>query len=212
MKAITIFVILFGLIPLLFFLYTHKKSKDGIVYLAPYLVVVFIASVYEFVGTLLLKINVEYWFVVYKILAFVSLHYFFYHILNKRYKKLFILFFIVFVCFLFLTLTLWKGYNFLDISSYFNSLQTVIIFTFSILWFRRVFVTLEVETFTNSPIFYVISGLILCYSGSIFLFLLGNLLYLNCKSSYDYYWMLNVFLNLLLRTLLIIGIWKGQTK
>jgi len=212
MKYILIFTILYGLLPMLLFLFKRQKLNPEAKFMFPYILLVFIASLYEFFGTVLLHLNVKYWFVVYEFLASFALFYFFYTLLKKSSKTLFYLYIFLFVFVTINAAVIWTGHNFFDISSYFNLLQTFFILTFSVIWIKRMFISLELESFTSSSTFYFISGLILYYSGTVFLFLMGNLIFKMDRNSFQDYWLLNIILNLALRTLLIIGIWKGQVK
>ncbi len=208
MQEITIFTILFGVIPL--FIYYLKKVT--IKPIEPFLWVVCIASLYEFLGTFVLKLNSEYWFIIYNFLAFFSIHYFFFKLLKGSYKYVFILFGILFLILSVFSFYEWENINYLDINSYYNSLQTLAVLFFSMLWIVRVFTNLELKSLTNSPMFYFVSGLILYYSGNVFLFLLSSYIFKIDKSNFQAFWMLIVILNLVLRTLLIVGIWKGRQQ
>jgi hypothetical protein len=208
MKEITLLIILYGIFPILFSLIFKVNIKA----IRPFLLVVFFSSLYEFFGTFIFELNSKYWFICYKILAFCSLHYFFYKLLNSDYKIIFVLFVTFFLTILFYSLFEWDQLNYLDVNSYFNTLQTIIVLVFSILWIVRFFSKLEIASFTQSPFFYFISGLILYYSGTIFLFLLSSYIFKNDKANFQSYWMLNIIFNLVLRTLLIVGIWNGRVK
>lgn len=207
-----LFVILFGLLPLLYYslLYRSITRETGFIFLL--LVSIFVASLYEFIFTCLLHVDVTYWFTTYTVIAFLSIHRFFYLLLNKRYKLVFLAFLLVFLFFLFFNYTIWSEVYYLDICGYFNTLQTFVILTFSILWFRRVFINHEVDSFTDSPSFYFVAGLLFYYCGTVFLFLMGSIILKMEKSTFVAYWEVNIVLNLILRTLLILGIWKGQMK
>lgn len=178
----------------------------------PYIVLVFIASIYEYAGTILLQINVKYWFVLYEFLVCLALFYYYYKLLNKVNKRLFYFFIILFLFISLNNIIVWDGENFNVLASYYNLLQTIFIITFSVQWIKGMFTSLKVESFTESSVFYFVSGLILYYSGTVFLFLMSNLIFKMDKSSFQEYWMLNIILNLALRTLLLIGIWKGRVK
>ena len=208
MKEFTVFTILYGIIPLLF----YKIKKVKIPSIEPFLWAVFIASLYEFFGTSVLKINSDYWFVCYKYLAFFSLHYFFYTLLKGRYKFAFILFGLLFLIQSIVALYQWENLNHLDINAYSNAFETIIVLFFSIVWFRSAFISLEIDSLTKTPNFYFVSGLILYYSGTVFLFLLASFIFKVDRSNFKPFWMLNIFLNLVLRTLLIVGVWKGRQK
>lgn len=212
MKFILIFTILYGLLPLILFFLKRKKLASEVKFMLPYICLVFFASFYEFIGTILLQLNVKYWFVFYDFIASIALFYFFYFLLNGISKILFYFYIFLFVFISFNAFIIWNGDNFIVISSYYNLLQTIFILNFSVLWIKKIFVGLELESFTSSATFYFISGLVLYYCGTVFLFLLSNLILKMDKTTFQDYWMLNIILNLVLRTLLIIGIWKGQVK
>lgn len=211
MNFILVFTVLYGLLPLLIYHFLNKKLID-IKAIYPFLVVVFMAGIYEFIGTFLLKIDAANWFYIYNVLAFLSIHYLFYIILKKRFKIIFISLIIILLLLIVFASFFLKSYNFLEITSFFNVFQTSIILFFSILWFKKVFQELIVDGLLKSPYFYFLSGLIIYYSGTLFLFLTITYIYLNDKPAFEYYWLLNIILNILLRTLLIVGILKARIK
>lgn len=208
MIYIIIFTILYGLLP--FLMLALKVNLQNIKHIYPFVLVVFIASLYEFIGSILLGQNVELWFLIYDILVFFSIHYFFYTLLNKKYNALFfILILLLLILHSILALGPWT-FSYLEISSFFNVYQTLIILYFSILWFKRIFQEFEIDNLLDSPYFYFISGLLIYYCGSVVLFLLASSIYAADQSQFQFYWLLNVILNLVLRTLLIVGIWKAR--
>lgn len=208
--TLQVFSILYGLLPLLFFFLIKRKVHEEVYFILPFLYVVFIAGLYEFICTILFGLNVKYWFIIYNFLSFATLVYF--YLLKKQFRILHIIFSILFISITTISFSFYSCDNFIQISSYYKILQTVMILTFSVLWIKRVFLDLELRSLLESSTFYFISGLLLYYSGTVFLFLLSNMIFKMDKSSFQDYWMLNVVLNLVLRTLLIIGIWKGCTK
>ena len=211
MKYILIFTLIYGILPLIFYQFLKKKNKEfNAIY--PFLIVVFIASVYELIGSIILKVSAEYWYLIYKILAFIGLHYFYYYLLDRKYKLLFLVYIIGFIILIILSQTVWINYIYLEKSAYFNMFQTLIVLTFSILWFKQLFSKLEEESLSKNPNFYFISGLLIYYCGTFFLFLMSSSLYTQDKSSFQYYWLLNILLNFVLRSLLIIGVWKARVK
>ncbi len=214
MINILIFTIFYGLVPL-FLLITFNYRLSNIKNIYPFVFVVFIASLYEFIGTVLFKINVENWFLIYGTLAFFSIQYFFYDILNNRFKFLFIAFTTSYVVLLIISIYYYfsfKSSDYLVVNSFLIVFQTITILFFSILWFIKVFHEIKIDDLSQSPHFYFISGLIISYSGSVFLFLTASYIYASDKSNFQYYWLLNIILNLVLRTLLIVGIWKARVK
>ncbi len=206
------FTILYGLFPFLYFLFFKKKLSHEIKAFIPFLIIVFISSIYEFIFTTLLHFNVSIWFIIYSIASFFTVFYFFNEIIikNNTIIKVFTLcFFFLLLLILFL---LFNKEDFFKISSWIDTYTTIFIFIFSVKWFKEVFQKLKYESLWNSPYFYVVSGLILYYFGNLFLFLMAELMYKNNNYSFQYYWLLNIILNLVLRTLLIVGIWKARVK
>ena len=210
MLFIVIITILYGLVPFLLFLFTKRWIKKNSI--GPFALVVFIASLYEFIGSYLLEKNVELWFLIYDVMVFFSIHYYFYNLLQKKYNKLILKFICFsvppFIALIFINLP----YNFLEYSSFFNAFQTLIILFYSLFWFQKTFQEMEIENMLNNPNFYFISGLMIYYCGTIALFLLANEIYATEKSNFKYYWILNIILTLVLRTSLIIGIWKARRE
>lgn len=206
------FTILYGLFPFLYFLFFKKKLSHEIKAFIPFLILVFISSIYEFIFTTLLHFNVSIWFIIYSIASFFTVFYFFNEIIikNNTIIKVFTLcFFFLLLLILFL---LFNKEDFFKISSWIDTYTTIFIFIFSVKWFKEVFQKLKYESLWNSPYFYVVSGLILYYFANLFLFLMAELMYKNNNYSFQYYWLLNIILNLVLRTLLIVGIWKARVK
>lgn len=203
--------ILYGLFPFSLYLLINKNDNK-IRNVIPFVILVFLSSIYEFIFTLILKFNVSYWFLVYCVISFLTIYYFFNKLLYKTILNVNLLSLLLFV-FLFINLlSFFEIKDVLITCSLLDGFTTIYIFIFSILWFRKNFQDLEYESLLYSPQFYFISGLILYYFGNFFLFLLSNLINERENKMFQYYWMLNVVLNLVLRTLLIVGIWKARVK
>lgn len=212
MIEIIIFTILYGLVPFAMYCFIRKKVSIEISSILPFVILTFISGIYEFVFTFLLEYTIRYWLVVYNTLAFFTISYFYYKILNCGKRNFFKISFILFLgLFLFVILN-WKNYEVIELSSYMDTFQTIFILLFSIFWFKKVFIELKHDNLLDSPIFYFISGLILYYCGTMVLFLIGYSIYQDDKNMFQYYLLLNVVLNLVLRTLLIVGIWKARVK
>lgn len=210
MLYIIIFAVLYGLIP--FLLVGYIDGREKIKPIIPFTLVVFLASLYEFFGSILFQINVEQWFLIYSLLAFFAIHYFFYKILNKKFAHLFKILILFYLIFYFASRFGLRSLNYLDISSYLNVYQTIIVLLFSVLWFRKIFQEFQIEKLLDSPTFYFISGLLIYYCGSVAIFLMANDLYAKDKNSLQYFWLVNIILNFVLRTLLIVGIWKARSE
>lgn len=199
--------IMSGTIPLLI-IWKHNNKFDKKNPIYPYIVAVFVASLYEFFGTDLLKINSTYWLLVYKTLAITTLQYYFYHILNKKYKALFITFSVIFIATFGYYLSHFNDKGVLEFNGYLNAIITTLVIVSSILWFKQFeWKTIHSDTKLD-PNLYFLAGLLIVYSGTLFLHLYSSNLYSNNKDLFFTFWMLNIFLNIVNRTLLIVGVCK----
>lgn len=210
MNSILIFAVLYGLVPFPLYLILRKRLPIEINYFLPFILLTFIASVYEFVFTYLLRWDSSKWFLIYEVLHFFSVFYFFSRLLRNQYLYLKITMLVLFFILLAVLLNINVGSH-LDINSYLGIYLILFVFIFSIIWFQNLFKELKTESLTEIPSFYFISGLLLYECGSIVLFLSATAIYAADKTNFQYYWMLIIILNIVLRTLMIIGIWKGRT-
>lgn len=212
MNDIVDFTILYGLVPFILFLIYRNKLSYEIIYILPFIALTFFASVYELVFTSLLQISIKYFFITYCVFSFFTISYFFSKVLVNFSKIYFrVSYFIFFCVFLFVVFN-WTSYGAIVLSSFLDIFQTSFILFFSIVWLRKVFKDLQYNNLFESIYFYFISGLIIYYCGTLFLFLLSDIIYKDDKSILQYYWLLNVILNLILRSILIICIWKARVK
>lgn len=212
MMVLLYFVIIFGVSPLLYFLVARKKYSDELKPILPFVSLTFIASLYEFFGTLTFKWDASYWFVYYDILSFFSVYYFFYQVLHKQFHKLFFSFIVTFMA-----LCVFMAVNFtikdiLIVTSYIDTFITMFILFFTIIWFRKLIMDTYVENLLDTSTFYFISGFILYYCGTLFLFLLSNYIYKSDTVLFQSYWVINIVLNFVLRSLLLVGLWKAKTN
>jgi hypothetical protein len=214
MIQIVIFSLILGFIPLIMlFFKNYDNNKISGVY--PFVILVFIASLYESIFTLYLKVNVTNWFMVYDVLAFGSIHYFFFKLLKNQMKSLFLVVILIFTlifCFLFHDLSAYSSLNYLVKNSILNIFQSIYILGFTILWFRKIFNEFEEDNLFRNPNFYFVSGLNVCYSGTVLLYLLSHYVHVNDPKAFNDFWILNIGLNIFLRSLLIVGIWKARVK
>uniref|UniRef100_UPI00404A4454 hypothetical protein n=1 Tax=Flavobacterium sp. TaxID=239 RepID=UPI00404A4454 len=208
--SLLLFAKFLGLLPLGLWILLRIKLVKPSRFFIPFLVLMFVASVYEIVFTTYLKIPVNHWFVFYNFAAFVTLFYFYYELLNRRYKGMFIGFALAFVA---LISYLFYNYSFNDhfvFSASLKMLQTTFILTLSVLWFIEVFKQKVVLNLFKSPVFYFISALILYYCGVLFVFLSYDYIYQNHKSISESIWSMNLYLTLLMRFLSIYGVWIAR--
>ncbi|ODS83778.1 MAG: hypothetical protein BGO42_10865 [Flavobacterium sp. 40-81] len=203
-----------GFIPIVLFLIRKQKKRLSIqtLYLEPYVWLILISSVYELICTLIFKLNSDVWFRTYLLLEFMALFYFFFNVFKNRYRFLFYFFGAVFLLTFIGLLYVWNDWNNLKTDSYLSLIEAIFVYTFVILWFKDVFLNLTEQYLWNFPLFYFISGFIFYFSGTLFLFLMGDLIYESPEVIFEDFWVFNIILNIIKNIFLMIGIWKEQKK
>jgi len=141
-----------------------------------------------------------------------ALFYFFFNVFKNRYRFLFYFFGAVFLLTFIGLLYVWNDWNNLKTDSYLSLIEAIFVYTFVILWFKDVFLNLTEQYLWNFPLFYFISGFIFYFSGTLFLFLMGDLIYESPEVIFEDFWVFNIILNIIKNIFLMIGIWKEQKK
>ena len=207
MYTILFYIALFtGILPLLL-VFKRKRAFDKNHSIVPFLWLTGMATFYEFIGSVVLKINTFYWFQLYPLLSFLALYYFFFYLLESNHKKLFRILFILF------SITYSISFFFCSdddrfISSAINrSAITVFVFISTLLWLKNLFEKMDVPNLWQNDTFYFIAGLIIYYASTILLFLSTIFIYNSDLYFYDF-WLVNIIATLILRVLLSIGVWK----
>lgn len=202
------YIVLFaGVVPLLLmfingFALNFKDAANPFVWLTA------IATIYEFVGTMLLQINSDYWFQLYTLLEFVAIYYFYYKLIRPQFNILFrstlVLFLIAYV------------FSFIPSGSFIATSATktitpLFVIMGSTLWVRKLFIEMSIPNLWKSSQFYFVSGFLLYYTSTFFLFLLrDNMLSVN-SNFYDY-WLVNIIAAFIFRILLSIGAWQMKSN
>lgn len=210
MRLLVTITVLYSLIPLIVYWFTKKNLNKEIKPIFPFVVLCFIAGLYEFIFTTILRFNSIPWFYTYDLLAFFTIQYFFYYILEKKVKKLVVSSTIIYLVIFSYSLINHSFENYMNNISYLSSFITLLTLIYAIMWFKKVFMETTLVSLAHSPTFYFVSGFLFYYAGVIVLFLLANSIYSNNKSHLQYYWLINLFFNIFHKTVLIIGIWKAR--
>ncbi len=216
MHTVVFYIALFtGFVPLLL-LFVKKRAFDRNHPAVPFLWLTAIASAYEFIGSVLLKINTAYWFQLYPLLSFLSLLYFFLYLFKPYYRSIFKICLVLFVVIYGISFFYW-GEDDKFISSAINRVYiSSFVLMFSIVWFKNQFTELEnlnpfnkmeIPNLWQSDVFYFVSGLAVYYSTTFSLFLLSSFIFDSKLYFYDF-WFVNVLATLIFRIFLIIGVWK----
>lgn len=210
MKIIYYTAIFQSLLPLLYYWYIRKNLIQDIKPILPFIILCFIAGIYEFVFTHLMFINSIPWFFTYDVLAFLSILYFFFKVLDTKVKGFFFISIFLYVTIFYFAVKNCTLENYLSQVSYLFSFTTLFIFISSVAWFKKVLTQNSKTPLIQNHNFYFVFGILLYYSGIVVLFLLSNSLYHQEKSNFQNYWFLNLLFNIFLKTFLILGLWKSS--
>lgn len=201
--------IVWGFIPLILLLLYCKRRSPDVSAIAPYVVLIAVSSAYEFIANIL-SILTAVWYRIYGLMDFVLMYYFFRQLLPKFHRRWMWLMGLAFGALYVVLLFYWNELNPLTGDSYLFAVQTVFLYICAVLWFNDIFTNLTYESLWQSPAFYFVSGYLLYFSGTLFLFLMSHDIVFNEKLYV--YWKINISLNIVLRILIAIGIWKGARK
>jgi hypothetical protein len=199
-----------GFLPALYLVIRKPAISREIRPMVPYIWLLAFACFYEIVFSTFFRVNTRIWFRVYNLLDFVLILYYFYRLFEYRYKPLFCGFLSIYLALYIFLIFSWSWED--DQESYLTTIETILVYTCSFLWFKAMFTNLEVKSLWDSAAFYFISALILYFSGTFFLFAETNLIMHDETTSFTSYWMLNVALSLVLNLLIFVAVWKGQQK
>jgi hypothetical protein len=179
-------------------------------FIAPFAYLIAISSIYESTVTLIFNVDSTVWFKMYTLLEFLCIFYFFLKLLHKQYRPLLYGFLVFFVITFIILQLLWLTEGKSETDSYLAIIETLFVYTMTFLWFKDIFTNRSLDSLWDSPAFYFISGFILYFSGTLFLFLMSDFVLTQQESGR--YWIINVVLSLFFSIILLIGIWKGQIK
>jgi hypothetical protein len=212
MIIFTLFTIIIGVIPLFFSLILKKKYSINFRNIAPFISLLFLSSCYEMIATYFLAIKVSYWFILYNMLAFISIFYFYYIETLKQYRYFSYSTLISFFILLVYLSSNYEVIDFLIVINYLKVFITSFILISTTLWFVKLIKEEKIQNLSDTGAFYFIARFVLYYCGTLFLFLMSNQLYEADSRLFVYYWGINIFLNFVLRTLVLIGLWKLRIK
>ncbi|WP_298220564.1 hypothetical protein [Flavobacterium sp.] len=209
-KALFYFATLLGVFPIVILKSKANSNKHHPI--APFLWLVLFASFYELIGSTWLQIPTTIWFKTYLLLEFFTFGYYFDNLLKKKFKRLFLAFSIIFVVLFLAIILFWYDINNLRTDAYLSIVEIVMVYFFTILWLRNIFSNQNEEDAVQTSDFYFVTGIVIYLSGTFFLSLLGDLILINKELNLEQYWILNIVCNIIIRSLLIVGVWKIQQK
>jgi len=188
-----------------------KRSRwPEIDYIKPLAILTTLAALYEIIVTGFFSQDTKIWFKVYTFLEFVCIWYFFMKLSGSKYKRAFIMFLCAFVVVSTGLQFYWIFGGSGDTDSVMTISETVLVFSASTLWLKKIFTDLSLTSLWESPAFYFITALIFYFSGTFFLFVMTDIIF--TTQEMNKHWIINVVSSLLLNSFLTLGIWKGRQK
>jgi len=201
-----------GLVPLLlFYSFKGRFSDSNFKGIVPFIWLVAIASFYEVIFSHFLKVNVEIWFKIYSFVEFILIVILFSGQKNRPNRYYFWIFTVIYLMVFTFLLFACQACHFLKQDSFLNVVLIFFIISYATIWFYKNFKIMENNSLLELPFFYFLSGLLVYYSGIIFLSLLSESI-VNSPLYFFDYWIVHICFLILFRILLIVSVWKGRTK
>ena len=178
---------------------------------APFIWLTFLATLYEGQVLLFSKINLTYWSEIYSLAEFVSVFYFYFKLFQPRFKVIFRLIFIFLIINYGISFYCLEEYSVFIAKAVNRIPLTFLVLLGSYWWVRDLFKNEEVQNLWQNPTFYFMSAFYIYYLVTMPLFLMGSIIFTTNLYFYDFA-IINVIATLILRTLLIIGVWKMNLR
>lgn len=198
-----------AVMPAIFYLFKKPNALD-LKYIAPFVYLQAFSFLYEFIVTRQIGIDSTIWFKAYTCLEFICLYYFYDRLTDKKYTVLLKTFLWIFMSLFIGLLVFWLVTGNSRTDSWLTIIETLLVYSASFLWFKDIFTNMNLTTLWDSPAFYFISGFILYFSGTFFLFLMSDIVF--TRKEMNKHWIINVILSLILYIIIASGIWKGHQK
>ena len=197
-------LVLFG------YYYRNREKLDPVMAATgPFMWLTALSCIYEVVFTRWLFVDATAWFRIYSLLEIAALLYFFRKAV-LGYRVLFWISAVVYLGSFVYMLIRFEEYDIQEADQVLSLITTLVVYAYTIAWFRQKFIHLDDESLLQSGAFYFISALLIYFSATIFLFLSAKMIYSNHKELYVQYWTFNVVMVTLTRLICIIAIWKGR--
>ena len=197
-----------GLLPLVIYILNRKVNQET-VYLLPYIVLMFVVTIFEEFNVNFFKISTIVWFRFYCFLEFYVVFYFFYKILEYKLilKILGCVYFLVYIYMLKDFSFEQKAYDDMPI----NLIMVIATLYASTQWFIEVFRKMEETPLYMRSVFYYISSLLIFFSGTFLVLLTADFLRAE-DAGIRRYWVIISVLNILTRLIIGITVYKSKVR
>lgn len=205
---LTIAVILFSIILLLYFKFSKGKNSD--LNINNLILLFFIGGIYELLFTMVLGYDSQIWFKIYPFLEFIALLYFFRKLIGLSQSVFYIIIGIYSILFIYLYYLYHFKISSTALELFIPITHCLLVFTGSTKWTIQQFEKLETSSLLHFPVFYILSGMILYYSGTFFIFGLETIFRYTKSPVLLYFWYINLLLLFIYRLSFYIAIWKAK--
>lgn len=203
---LTIVVILFSIALLPFYGY-YKNHKLDINYL---IILISISGIYELIFTMTLGYNSETWFKVYSYFEFITLLIFFRKLIGISQSVFLFITSLYSLIYIVLAFLFFNQINVYVFELFIPITNCLLVYTCSTKWTIQQFEKLETSSLLHFPVFYILSGMILYYSGTFFIFGLETIFRYTKSQILHYFWYVNLLLAFAYRLSFYIAIWKAK--
>jgi hypothetical protein len=203
--TLIISISIFSIILLLYFL-KNKNIKE----ITLIVLLLGIGAIYELIFTIYLKLNSQIWFKIYSYLEFLTLLLFFRKLIDITQSVFYFIIILYSIIYAFLAVMFFNKININLFELFIPIANCLIVFTGSTKWTIQQFEKLETSSLLHFPVFYILSGMILYYSGTFFIFGLETIFRYTKSPTLLYFWYINLLLLFIYRLSFYIAIWKAK--
>jgi hypothetical protein len=194
---------------LLLYFYLNKQLLDNLnIY---YLVLLFgLGALSELSFSIILNFDSQYWFKIYSYLEFLTLLLFFRKLIGITQSVFYFIIILYSIIYAFLAVMFFNKININLFELFIPIANCLLVFTGSTKWTIQQFEKLETSSLLHFPVFYILSGMILYYSGTFFIFGLETIFRYTKSPVLLYFWYINLLLLFIYRLSFYIAIWKAK--
>lgn len=194
---------------LLLYFYLNKQLLYNLnIY---YLVLLFgLGALSELSFSIILNFDSQYWFKIYSYLEFLTLLLFFRKLIDITQSVFYFIIILYSIIYAFLAVMFFNKININLFELFIPIANCLLVFTGSTKWTIQQFEKLETSSLLHFPVFYILSGMILYYSGTFFIFGLETIFRYTKSTVLLYFWYINLLLLFIYRLSFYIAIWKAK--
>lgn len=205
---LSIFVIIFSIV--LFPFFKFLKNKNTNFDITKLILLFFVGGIYELFFTMTLGYNSEIWFKVYSYFEFITLLIFFRKLIGISQSVFLFIMSLYSLIYIVLAFLFFNQINVHIFELFIPITNCLLVYTCSTKWTIQQFEKLETSSLLHFPVFYILSGMILYYSGTFFIFGLETIFRYTKSPILLYFWYINLFLLFIYRLSFYIAIWKAK--